>query len=201
MFTNEMKMMKEKGEDVYTLMTEMASKAQIGSEGLAFLPYLNGERTPYPDPYAKGVFFGLSYRHGLNEITRSVMEGVTFSLRDTIELLRDVDVSVGEVRASGGGAKSKLWLQMQADIYNANIVTTNISETGCVGAAILAGIGAGHFKNAEEACSRIIKPISVTEPNAKNVAIYEDYYQTYRSLYATLKDTFENQAKIVEKWL
>lgn len=200
-FTNELEMMKQKGEDVYTLMTEKASKAQIGSEGLVFLPYLNGERTPYPDPYAKGVFFGLSYRHGLNEITRSVMEGVTFSLRDTIELLRDVDVSVGEVRASGGGAKSKLWLQMQADIYNANIVTTNVSETGCVGAAIMAGIGAGHFKNAEEACKQIIKPISVTEPNSSSVAKYEDYYQTYKSLYATLKDTFANQAKIVEKWI
>jgi len=201
MFSNEMKMMKEKGEDVYGLMTEMASKAQIGSEGLAFLPYLNGERTPYPDPYAKGVLFGLSYRHGLNEISRSVMEGVTFSLRDTIELLRDVDVPVTEVRASGGGAKSKLWLQMQADIYDAKIVTTNVSETGCVGAAIMAGIGAGHFKNAEEACNQIIKPISVTEPISNNVAMYEDYYQTYRSLYSTLKATFQNQAKIVEKWM
>jgi xylulokinase len=193
--------MKEHGEDVYGLMTDLASQAQIGSEGLAFLPYLNGERTPYPDPYAKGVFFGLSYRHGLNEISRSVMEGVTFSLRDTIELLRDADVSVNEVRASGGGAKSKLWLQMQADIYDASIVTTNVSETGCVGAAMLAAIGAGHFKDAEEACNQIIKPISVTEPQRKNVEMYEDFYQTYRSLYGTLKDTFAKQAKLVEKWM
>lgn len=201
MFTNERDAMEKDGKDVYVHMTELASKAAIGSEGLVFLPYLNGERTPYPDPYAKGVFFGLSYRHGLNEISRSVMEGVTFSLRDTIELLRDVDVSVNEVRASGGGAKSKLWLQMQADIYNASIVTTNVSETGCVGAAILAGIGAGHFKNAEEACKQIIKPVSVTEPINKNVEMYEDFYQTYRSLYATLKDTFAAQAKIVNKWM
>ncbi len=201
MFADERDLMEKEGKDVYTLMTEIASKAHIGSEGLVFLPYLNGERTPYPDPYAKGVFFGLSYRHGLNEISRSVMEGVTFSLRDTIELLRDANVSVSEVRASGGGARSSLWLQMQADIFNANIVTTNISETGCVGAAILAGIGAGHFKNAKEACSQIIKPISVTEPDSKHVAMYEDFYQTYRNLYATLKDTFANQAKIVGKWI
>ena len=201
LFVNERDMMKQEGKDVYTLMTDIASKAHIGSEGLVFLPYLNGERTPYPDPYAKGVFFGLSYRHGLNEISRSVMEGVTFSLRDTIELLRDANVLVSEVRASGGGAKSSLWLQMQADIYNANVVTTNVSETGCVGAAILAGIGAGHFKDAKEACDQMIKPISVTKPNSKHVAMYEDYYQTYRSLYATLKDTFANQAKIVEKWM
>jgi len=201
LFANERDLMEKEGKDVYTLMTDIASKAHIGSEGLVFLPYLNGERTPYPDPYAKGVFFGLSYRHGLNELSRSVMEGVTFSLRDTIELLRDANVSVSEVRASGGGARSSLWLQMQADIYNASIVTTNVSETGCVGAAILAGIGAGHFKNAKEACGQIIKPISVTEPNSKHVSMYEDYYQTYRSLYATLKDTFANQAKIVEKWI
>ena len=199
-FADQRDRMKQDGKDVYTLMTDLASKAQIGSEGLVFLPYLNGERTPYPDPYAKGVFFGLSYRHGLNELSRSVMEGVTFSLRDTIELLRDADVSVSEVRASGGGAKSGLWLQMQADIYDANIVTTNISETGCVGAAMMAAIGAGHFDNAEEACSQIIKPISVTEPDKNSVEIYEDFYQTYRSLYGTLKDTFANQAKNVEKW-
>lgn len=200
-FANERDAMKNEGKDVYALMTELASKASIGSEGLVFLPYLNGERTPYPDPYAKGVFFGLSYRHGLSEISRSVMEGVTFSLRDTIELLRDADVSVSEVRASGGGAKSPLWLQMQADIYDASIVTTNVSETGCVGAAMLAAIGAGHFKDAEEACSRVIKPISVTEPNQNNVRKYEDFYKTYRGLYGTLKETFASQAKIVEKWL
>lgn len=200
-FAKERDLMKDQGEDVYTLMTDLASKAEIGCEGLVFLPYLNGERTPYPDPFAKGVFFGLSYRHGLNEISRSVMEGVTFSLRDTIELLRDAEVPVDEVRASGGGAKSELWLQMQADIYNARIVTTNVSETGCVGAAMLAAIGAGYFKDAEEACTQIIKPLSVTEPLKKNVDKYEDYYQTYRSLYGTLKATYAKQAKIVEKWM
>ena len=200
-FSVERDAMKEEGKDVYSLMTELASKAQVGSEGLVFLPYLNGERTPYPDPYAKGVFFGLSYRHGLNELTRSVMEGVTFSLRDTIELLRNANVSVNEVMASGGGAKSKLWLQMQADIYNASIVTTNVSETGCVGAAMLAAIGAKHFSDAKEACSQIIKPISVTEPNQQKVAMYEDFYSTYRSLYGTLQKTFAKQAEIVEKWI
>jgi len=200
-FADKRDAMKKEGKDVFTLMTDLAAEAPVGCEGLVFLPYLNGERTPYPDPYAKGVFFGLSYRHGLSEITRSVMEGVTFSLRDTIELLRAADVSVSEVRASGGGAKSKLWLQMQADIYNASIVTTNVSETGCVGAAMLAMIGSKHFKDAEEACSNIIKPISVTKPNTKHVEMYEDYYQTYRGLYGTLKDTFVKQAKIVEKWL
>lgn len=201
MFARERDEMKARGEDVYNTMTELASKAKIGCEGLVFLPYLNGERTPYPDPYAKGVFFGLSLRHTLSDITRSVMEGVTFSLRDTIELLRDAQVSYSEVRASGGGARSALWRQMQADIYNANIVTTNITETGCVGDAILAGIGAGYFKDAKEACTQIIKPLSVNEPDKHSVAMYEDFYQTYRSLYGTLKDTFAAQASIVDRWM
>lgn len=200
-FAGQKAQMEAQGKDVYNLMTEMAAKAPVGSEGLVFLPYLNGERTPYPDPYAKGTFFGLSLRHGLNEIARSVLEGVTFSLRDTIELLRDADISVNEVRASGGGAKSALWRQIQADIYNASVVTTNVEETGCVGAAILAGVGAGHFDSIESACDQIIKPVSVTEPIAKNVEMYEDYYGTYRSLYGTLKDTFKKQADIVEKWM
>lgn len=200
-FAGQTDMISAHGGNVYDLMTELASQAQIGSEGLVFLPYLNGERTPYPDPYAKGVFFGLSYRHGLKEIALSVMEGVTFSLRDSIELLRDANVPVKEVRASGGGAKSKLWLQLQADIFNAPIIRTNISETGCVGAAMLAAIGAGHFKDAEEATNRIIKPIDITNPKPENVMIYEDFYQTYRSLYGTLKETFANQAKLVEKWI
>ena len=200
MFAKERDALQKTDKDVYVLMTDLASGARIGSEGLLFLPYLNGERTPYPDPYARGVFTGLSYRHTMKEIVRSVMEGVTFSLRDTIELLRSADVSVSEVRASGGGARSSLWLQMQADIYDASIITTNITETGCVGAAILAGIGAGYFKDAKEACGRMIKPVSVTEPIKNNVAAYEDYYAIYRSLYGTLKDTFSEQAKIVEKW-
>ena len=116
------------GKDIYDLMTNLAGQAKASSEGLLFLPYLNGERTPYPDENARGVFFGLSYRHGLGEICRSVMEGVTYSLRDTIEILREFDVQVNEVRASGGGAKSELWRQMQADIFNAAVVTTNLEE-------------------------------------------------------------------------
>ena len=181
-------------------MTGLAAQAKPSSEGLLFLPYLNGERTPYPDENARGVFFGLSYRHGLGEICRSVMEGVTYSLRDTIEILREFDVQVDEVRASGGGAKSELWRQMQADIFNATVVTTNLEEGPSAGAAIMAAVGAGAYKSVGEACDSIVKVVSRTEPIAKNVAQYEEFYQTYRSLYPTLKDAFDSQAKLVNKW-
>ena len=181
-------------------MTALAAQAKPTSEGLLFLPYLNGERTPYPDENARGVFFGLSYRHGLGEICRSVMEGVTYSLRDTIEILREFDVQVSEVRASGGGAKSELWRQMQADIFNAAVVTTNLEEGPSAGAAIMAAVGAGAYRSVGEACDSIVKIVSCTNPIAKNVAQYEEFYQTYRSLYPTLKSTFDSQAKLVSKW-
>ncbi|HEX6033950.1 MAG TPA: xylulokinase [Anaerolineales bacterium] len=188
------------GGDVYELMTNLASQAQPSSEGLVFLPYLNGERTPYPDENARGVFFGLSYRHGLPEICRAVMEGVTYSLRDTIEILREFNVEIDEVRASGGGAKSELWRQMQADIYSAPVVTTNLTEGPSAGAAIMAAVGAGAYSSVGEACDSIVKIVSCTEPVAKNVRLYEEFFQTYRSLYPTLKETFAAQNALTHKW-
>jgi xylulokinase len=191
---------KNQGIDVYELMTDLAGKAKPTSEGLTFLPYLNGERTPYPDENARGVFFGLSYRHGINEICRSVMEGVTYSLRDTIEILREFDVQVNEVRASGGGAKSELWRQMQADIFNATVVTTNLEEGPSAGAAILAAVGSGLYKSVGEACESIVKVVSRTEPDPKSVDMYEEFYGTYRSLYPTLKENYSTQNALVNKW-
>ncbi len=188
------------GKDVYDVMTALAAQSQPTAEGLLFLPYLNGERTPYPDENARGVFFGLSYRHGLGEICRSVMEGVTYSLRDTIEILREFDVQVDEVRASGGGAKSELWRQMQADIFNASVVTTNLEEGPSAGAAIMAAVGAGAYRSVGEACDSIVKIVSCTNPIGRNVAQYEEFYQTYRSLYPTLKPAYDAQAGLVQKW-
>ncbi len=187
------------GKDVYDHMTALAASVPPGSEGLIFLPYLNGESTPHVDPDARGVFFGLSLRHGLGALCRSVMEGVTYSLRDTIEILRAFGLNINEVRAMGGGAKSALWRQMQADIYNASVVTMNIEEGPAAGAAIMAAVGAGRFKNIEEACDTILKPVSITDPISANVAVYDEFYQTYRSLYASLKEDFADQARRVKK--
>ena len=187
------------GGNIYSHMDTLAEKAVPGCEGLVFLPYLNGESTPHNDPGARGVFMGLSYRHDLPSIVRSVMEGVTFSLRDTIEIMRDLGVEVNEVRAMGGGAKSALWRQLQADIFNARVITMNMEEGPAAGAAILAGVAAGHFAGVNEGCDAILKPVSAAEPNQKNAAIYDEYYKTYGSLYPTLKNTFASQAALVEK--
>lgn len=193
-------MLENQGADVYKYMDSLAEKAPVGNEGLCFLPYLNGEGTPHVDPNARGVFFGLSYRHDLGAMCRSVMEGVTFSLRDTMEILRDTaGLSITEVRAIGGGAKSPLWRQIQADIYNAVVVTMNMEEGPAAGAAILAAVGSGAFSSVQEACDAILKVETVTEPIPANVPVYDAYYRTYRRLYRDLRDTFRSQAELVAK--
>jgi len=187
--------------DIYDYMTDLAGQAPAGSEGLIFLPYLNGDKTPNNDENARAVFFGLSQRHGIQAMCRSVMEGATYSLRDTVELFRECGLKVNEIVASGGGAKSQLWRQIQADIYNAKVITTNMEEGPAAGAAILAAVAAKAFGSVEEACSSIIKVTSVTEPIARNVGIYEDYYRIYHALYGNLKDSFAKREQIVEKYL
>lgn len=189
-----------RGVSPYDLLTLSASQAKPGCEGLIFLPYLIGERTPYPDPYARGVFFGLSLRHGWSEMVRSVMEGVTFSLRDSLEILREFGVNVKQVRASGGGAKSPFWRQLQADIFNVEVITTNVEEGPAIGAAILAAVGSGYYPTVESACKEIIKPLSKTEPMKQNVDLYNDIYEVYKSLYPALKDIYYKEAKIMDKW-
>ncbi len=122
---------------------------QPGCEGLIFLPYLAGERTPHADPNAKGVFFGLTLRHQKAHLIRSILEGVTFGLRDSLEIIRHMGISVKEVRALGGGARSSLWRQMQADIMNLEMATLNITEGAAFGAAILAGVSTGVYGSIE----------------------------------------------------
>ena len=184
----------------YDQMTASAQKAEPGSEGLIFLPYMNGERTPHPDPNARGVFFGLSPRHGNAELIRSVMEGVAYSLCDTVEILREMNVPIREVRAAGGGASSTLWRQIQADIFKTEIVTTNVVESPATGAAMLAAVGAGTFSSLKEAADAIVKVTSHTDPIQKNIPIYSDYYETYRALYDSLQGLYTAQARKVEKW-
>lgn len=188
--------MAQAGEDVYNYMTGLAAQAPIGSEGLLYLPYLNGEKTPINNPNARGVFFGLSVRHGLNELCRSIMEGITFSMRDSIELCREF-VPVHEVCANGGGAKSALWRQMQADIYNANVLTLNADEGGVAGAAILAGYGTGYFSSIKEGCDSMLRVTGVTEPVAEHVKRYDEYYREVKQLYASVKDNFSSLARLV----
>lgn len=187
------------GEDSYHVMTEQASKAQTGSEGLIFLPYLMGERTPHADSDAKAVFFGISPRHTRAHIIRSVMEGVSFGLRDSLEIIKELGIPASEIRASGGGAKSKLWKQIQADVNKEPIYTINVDEGPAFGAALLAMVGVGIYSSVPEACRHTIKTIDKIEPVTKNTKIYDEYYKLYRSLYISLKDNFKRCAELVRQ--
>ncbi|HHU62990.1 MAG TPA: xylulokinase [Clostridiales bacterium] len=182
--------------DPYVLMDQEAEKSPPGSQGLIYLPYLMGERTPHLDPHAKGVFFGLTAKHTRQDVIRSVMEGVSYSLRDCFEIIRELDIEVNEVRASGGGGRSRLWRQMQADMFNRDIVTINSSEGPALGVALLAGVGAGIYDNVPQACEATIKRESIQRPIPENVEVYDKYYPIYKGLYADLKDKFKEISMI-----
>jgi xylulokinase len=175
------------GVDPYVLMDKIAETVEPGCEGLIYLPYLMGERTPHLDPNAKGVFFGLSAKHTKAHMLRSVMEGVAFSLMDCMEIIEEMVGSASEVRALGGGGKSKLWRQMQADMFGKNIVTTNSSEGGALGVAILAGVGTGVYQNVEQACESVIKTNEAQKPG---LARYDESHRKYQAIYKALKPLF-----------
>lgn len=188
------------GEKSFSYMTDLAQQSVPGAEGLVFLPYLNGERTPHPNPDARGVFFGMSIRHTKADMIRSVMEGVAYSLRDTIEIMKAKGIRVKEVRAAGGGAVSELWRQIQADVFGARVVTTNVKEAPATGAAMLAAVGAGAFESLAEAADKTVKPETVTVPVEEHVKLYNDFYETYGKLYDQLEDLFALQAGKVRRW-
>ncbi|HEY4425615.1 MAG TPA: xylulokinase [Pyrinomonadaceae bacterium] len=168
-----------------------AARVPAGSEGLIFLPYLSGERTPHPDPLARGAWIGLTTRHGQAHLTRSILEGVAFGIKDMFCLMRDAGLgSVEEVRVSGGGAKSSLWRQILADTLGADLVTVNTTEGAAYGAALLAGVGAGVWSNVDTACAQTISTRDHVTPNKDAVATYASLYEQYRNLYPTLKPTF-----------
>ena len=168
-----------------------ASSVPAGSEGLIFLPYLSGERTPHPDPLARGAFIGLTTRHGRAHLTRAVLEGVAFGLKDMFELMKGVGLGpIEQVRVSGGGAKSSLWRQILADILEAELVTTNTTEGAAYGAALLAGVGAGVWPDADTACAQTIVITDRVTPKAENIARYRSLYEQYKNLYPTLKSVF-----------
>ena len=188
------------GKDVYEVLTSHAETVQAGSEGLFFLPYLTGERTPHPDPNAKGAFIGLNVRHTKSHLTRSVLEGVAYSLRDCYELISNLEIKAESLIISGGGARSKLWRRIIADVFNAEINTLTCTEGAPYGAAILAAVGSGNYKNVNEACNKILKIESKIEPEKNNVLTYNDFYSIYKQLYPQLKNSFQNISEKVNKY-
>ena len=187
----------KRGCDPYEILCETASQAEPGSEGLLFLPYLTGERTPHANPNAKGGWVGLTARHGKPHMIRSLLEGITYGMRDSLEIIKGMGVAIEEIRVSGGGARSPFWRQMQADVYGKAVRTINATEGAAFGVALLAGVGTGAFKNIEEACESTISVVDKTEVDAKANAVYERYYPIYQKLYRSLKDDFDLIAEAV----
>jgi xylulokinase len=167
-----------------------------GSEGLQFLPYLSGERTPHPDPLARGAFIGLTIRHRRPHMTRAVLEGVSFGLKDSFTLIQNAGLgAITQVRASGGGTKGSLWRQILASVLGAELVTVNTTEGAAYGAAILAGVGAGAWTDVSSACKTCIRITGSTQPVPAQVEAYKKAYSLYQELYPALKSSFSRMGE------
>ena len=178
----------------YDEMTREAAAVPPCSDGVIFLPYLAGERTPHMNRAARGVFFGLSHTHTRGHLTRAIMEGVMFAMRDCVELFKELGVRPTRIIAGGGGASSPLWRQIQADILQLPVITAQTPEKSATGAAMIAGVGAGVFSSFEDACQRMVAFGEELAPIAANAPRYEETYQIYRDLYPALQPHFARMA-------
>ncbi len=188
---------KKAGKDPYNILSGEAQKVPAGSEGLLFLPYLMGERTPHKDAHARAAFVGASARHGRAHFARAVFEGITFGMRDSLEIFRELKVPIRRVVATGGGAVNPFWRQLQADIYGEEVVTVNRQEGPAFGAAILAMVGSKLYPSVAAACSKLIRVVTRTSPNPTQAKVYDGWYPEFRKLYPALRDSFRSiQAKL-----
>jgi xylulokinase len=185
------------GVDPYDLLCREAEQVPPGSEGLVFLPYLAGERTPHADPYARGVFFGLSLKHGRGHMVRAVLEGVCYGLRDSLELMLALGLKVREVRVLGGGARSLLWRKILADVFGADVYTMEVDEGSSFGAAILASVGTKAYATVRDAARSMVRTKEVVKHDPANHELYTKYYALYRELYPALKNLYRRLAELV----
>lgn len=182
--------------DSYHLLNQEAETVAIGSNRLIYLPYLMGERTPHLDPDARGVFFGLSAIHTKKDMLRAVFEGVAYSLRDCLSIIKEMGISIDDMMACGGGGESPLWRQMLADLYGCSIRTVTTKEGPALGVALLAGVGVGIYSSVPEACNAVINTSSLVSPIKENADIYEKYYGVYKKLYPMLAEGFKELVKL-----
>ncbi len=190
----EIALAKKQRRDPYELMLAAAEKVPAGSEGLYCLPYLTGERTPHPDPYARGCFIGLSPRHDKAAMIRAAVEGITYGMRDSLEIMRALGVRAKEIRLSGGGAKSPFWSQLQADIYGTDACTTNSTAGSAYGAMLTGGVGAGVWSSIPEACDATVTVVQRIRKNPAAVRQYNRLYPEFGRLYQSLKQNFRDIA-------
>lgn len=176
--------------------TKEAAGVTAGSGSMIFLPYLNGERTPHADPHARGAFVGMNLTHGRAAMTRSVMEGITFALRDSLEIIESMGVPVKQIRASGGGSKNPMWRQMQADVFGKKITTLKVEQGPAYGVALLAAVGDGAYKSIEQACKATIEIADETKADAKAKATYNRLFPIYRELYGNLQGSMNRLAEL-----
>ncbi len=182
---------RKRGGDASDLYPQMIAEAEAAAgceAGLFFLPYLTGERCPHYDPAARGAWVGLTSRHRRGHLVRAVLEGITFGMRDQVEILRSTGVKITQVRTGGGGARSDFWRQLQADIYGAPVVTVSSTEGSAYGAALLAGVGGGVWSSVPQACQATIKPVDRRRPRAAAKAKYQKAYELFRRLYHELRE-------------
>ena len=193
-FRSEMEVAAGLGKEPYDIMTAQAERIPIGANRLIYLPYLMGDRSPILDPNARGVFFGLSAIHTKYDMLRSVLEGVTFSLRQNLDVMKEMGISFSEIFATGGGSTSTMWRQMIADVFDVPVTTIQNREGPALGAAILAGVGVGLYPSVADACKSIIKTNPPQEPIKENTLKFEPYYNLYRDLYPEMKSGFATLA-------
>ena len=187
---------KTMGVDPYYFTDKEAEQSPIGCNKLIYMPYLMGERTPHLDPDCRGAFIGLSAMHTKRDMTRAVMEGVVYSLGDCCEILKGMGVASEQMAACGGGGSSPLWRTMLSDTYNMDVTTVTSKEGPALGAAILAGVGAGIYPSVQEGCKRVIKIKTMQKPDLAKHEEYEKYYNIYTKLYTALKDEYKALAKL-----
>ena len=187
---------KRRSIDPYELILQMLQSVPPGAEGLFFLPYLTGERHPYSDPYAKGAWIGLTVRHTRAHLARALLEGATFAMRDCLLVIRQLGVNATQIRLSGGGARSRFWRQLQADIYGQKVALINAQEGPAYGVALLAMVGTGAYKSVPEACAATIQVTEEMSPNEEGRKAYEKIHQEYQRLYPALKEGFERKGRL-----
>jgi xylulokinase len=183
---------KDDGRDPYERLTEEAAAAEPGCHGLLWTPYLMGERTPHLDPNARGALVGLTASHTRAHVIRAILEGVAFSLRDSFTIFGEMGVPVNSIRLGGGGARSRLWRQIQADVYGKEVEVVEAEEGAAYGAAILAGVGAGMWTTVDEACAAVVRVAARVKPADDAVATLNKHYQAYRKVYAATRSIFSS---------
>jgi xylulokinase len=184
------------GKDPYAVLNAEARAVATGAEGLFFLPYLAGERTPHADPDARGCFVGLTLKHTRGHLARAVMEGVTYAMRDSLRIIEELKVPVRQVRVSGGGSKSPFWRQLQADMFGHPASVINCEQGPAYGVALLAAVGSGQFANVAEACEATIKVVSQTKVDRKACEFYHRAHPIYQQLYRSLQNDFKRISQL-----